>query len=456
MRMPARLTSGEPLVSVVIPVWRDEEALSRALAHVRASARVEVLVACAGGEERRYERLRERYHGTKWISAPRGRAVQMNAGAAAARGRWLLFLHADSTLPDDWLDVLARADERADTVGGAFRLSIDSRAWQARVIEAGVRLRVALLGLPYGDQALFVRRKIFEQAGGYRDLPLMEDVDFVRRISRIGRIEPCRSPVLTSARRWERDGWFRRSRQNFRLVAQFLLGASPARLAQAYFRRKPHAVVMMARAPWTTGKTRLANLANEAAHAELREALFLDTLEAMRAVPGAEHVIACEPAHACEQMRELAGPGIDLIAQRGEDLGTRLAHAFEDVFRLGAESVVVIGSDLPDLPAGVIEASLARLRLRGDRIVLGPAADGGYYLIGMNRPCPAVFNGIAWSTERVLAQTVDAARAEGLDVALLDEWADIDDERDLERLKGHSSELTAARTRAWVCEHVRP
>lgn len=442
----------EPLVSVVIPAWRDEAALTRTLQLVHTSAQVEVIVACVFGEERRYELLRDRCDGTKWVSAPRGRAVQMNAGAAVAGGRWLLFLHADSELPPDWLDVLARADERKDTVGGAFRLCIDSRAWQARVIEAGVRLRLALVGLPYGDQALFVRTHIFQAIGGYRDLPLMEDVDFVRRLRTIGRLDISQAPVVTSARRWKRDGWFRRSGRNIILATQFLLGVSAARLAQAYFRRKSSAVVMMARAPWTGGKTRLAVDSNEAAHAALRHALFLDTLDTVRSVPNVEHIIACEPAHECERMRELVGPAVDVIAQRGDDLGRRTTHVFEDAFRLGCESVVVVGSDLPDLPSRLIQSALRQLRGGKDRIVLGPATDGGYYLIGMSRPCPRIFQGIEWSTGRVLSQTLEAARAESRRAVLLDEWRDVDDLTDLRRLTDGSDELAASRTRAWLGE----
>jgi len=295
-----------PLVSIVIPVWRDERALARTLQSLEESGAFEVIVVPVLGEELRYERLRLLYQGITWVSGPRGRAVQMNAGARNAHGRWLLFLHADTMLPSDWLDVLAQADERPQIVAGAFRLSFDSEAWQARVVEAGVRLRVALFGLPYGDQALFVRRRVFDALRGYRDLPLMEDLDLVRRVRKFGRLAHAGSPVLTSARRWEREGWFRRSGRNLRLATRFLLGASPARLAQGYCGRHSSAVVVMARAPWRVGKTRLAAGLDERAHADLRQALLLDTLDTVASVRRIEHIIACKPVDDCERMRELA------------------------------------------------------------------------------------------------------------------------------------------------------
>ncbi len=448
------LAGAPPLVSVIVPVWRDRSALARTLRRLHDATGAEVIVVAALDEGSRYQLLREQYPHVRWASAPRGRASQMNAGAAIAHGRWLLFLHADSELPADWLEAVTRADERADVAAGAFRLALDSPDWRARVIETGVRLRVALFGLPYGDQALFVRRRIFDAMGGFRDLPLMEDVDFVRRVKSAGRLFLSRSAVLTSARRWQRDGWMRRSARNVGLATRFLLGESAARLAQRYFDRKRSAVVMMARAPWTGGKTRLDVAAGERAHADLRHALFLDTLDVVRSVPEVEHLIACEPAGECERVREFAGAAVDVIAQRGRDLGERLANVFEDIFRLGVESAVVVGSDLPDLPPRLLEQAVAALRGRDDGIVLGPAADGGYYLIGMNRPHAALFQQIAWSTGRVLAQTLAAASALHLEVTLLDTWADVDGRADFERLLDGSGPSCAARTRAWGLQHL--
>ena len=410
------------------------------------------MVACVLGEESRYLSIRDQHSGIRWVSAPRGRAAQMNAGAAISRGRWLLFLHADSELPVDWFEVIAHADI-GTCVAGAFALGLDSRDWRARVIEFGVRLRVAMFALPYGDQALFVRRSTFARLNGYRDLPLMEDIDFMRRVRKTGRLLISRSVVVTSARRWEREGWVRRSAQNVSLATRFMMGASPSQLAQRYDGRKAGAVVMMARAPWTGGKARLAVGADEAAHATLRHALFLDTLDAVSSVANVEHIVACEPADECERMRELVGTAIDVIAQRGDDLGARMAHVFEDSFRLGMESVIVVGSDLPDLPSRLLREALDALRGHEARVVLGPASDGGYYLIGLNLPHPQLFERIEWSTDRVFTQTREAAEALGLHVVLLDEWTDVDDAADLNRLVRDASESSAARTRAWSVAH---
>jgi hypothetical protein len=146
----------------------------------------------------------------------------MNAGAAAARGRVLMFLHADTVLPAQWRDALAVLDRDPAVSIGCFRFALDSPSPIARVLELGVRLRVRLFGLPYGDQALFVRRADFNHAGGYADLPIMEDVDLVRRFRARGRLSCSPHPAVTSARRWETEGWARRTARNLWLITRYL------------------------------------------------------------------------------------------------------------------------------------------------------------------------------------------------------------------------------------------
>lgn len=164
------------------------------------------------------------------IVAPKGRGSQLRAGGEAARGDWLLFLHADTMLEGGWREAI-EAHVGRTTRPACFRLRLDDAAWQARLIERGVALRVALLGLPYGDQGLLVFRTHYENAGGYSPLPLMEDVDLVRRLGRV-----CALPVaaVTSAERWRRDGWFRRSARNLACLSMYMVGVRPERIARFY------------------------------------------------------------------------------------------------------------------------------------------------------------------------------------------------------------------------------
>ena len=231
------------LVSIVIPARRGEEhlhALLRqlppAVSDVEGPQLAEVIVAFGGPLDDDARRVRQSRRDVTWVESEEGRGPQLNAGAARARGAWIWFVHADSRLPDAWIDVFRELDADSDIAGGSFAFDLDSPAWQARVLERGVALRVALFGLPYGDQGIFVRRAVFQKMGGYAAIPLMEDVDFVRRLKRQGRLRHLNVKLATSARRWERDGWWARSALNLVFLTLYELGASPAWLAKRYHR----------------------------------------------------------------------------------------------------------------------------------------------------------------------------------------------------------------------------
>jgi rSAM/selenodomain-associated transferase 2 len=232
----------EPFVTIVIPVLNDTAALGELLEDLeayRAEPAIEIIVVDAGeAADPALERLRDRHPRVMWLRSVCGRGAQMNHGAQQARSRWLLFLHADTRLGAGWLDELRCCDRRRGVVGGSFRFALASRSRWARWIERGVQARVRLFDLPYGDQALFATRTDFAALGGFRELPLMEDVDFVRRLRRRGRLAHVGVAALTSARRWEQDGWLRRSLENVVLTLLFLVGLPPERLARRYHRRR--------------------------------------------------------------------------------------------------------------------------------------------------------------------------------------------------------------------------
>ena len=217
------------MVSIVIPVYRDSEALARTVRRLDAPS-IEVVVVATTEDAGALAQLRAAHPEIVWLEAPRGRAVQMNAGAAVARGRWLLFLHADTRLPAGWRNAIEIADRDPRFSAGCFRFALDSPAPAARLIELGVRMRVRVFALPYGDQGLFVRREAFQELNGYADIPIMEDVDLVRRLRTRGRLFRSPLSVVTSARRWERDGWVSRTVRHLVLIGLYFCGVTPRRL----------------------------------------------------------------------------------------------------------------------------------------------------------------------------------------------------------------------------------
>ena len=169
------------------------------------------------------------------IYAPAGRSIQMNAGAAIAGGDILLFLHADTLLPETGVKSIRDVCRDPGIVGGAFDLAIDAPGSVFRVIEKTASLRSRLTRIPYGDQAIFIKAVCFRQLGGFAQIPLMEDIDLMRRIKRRGyRIRFITEPVKTDARRWKTEGVLYTTLRNWMLSTLFYAGVSPEKLKKYY------------------------------------------------------------------------------------------------------------------------------------------------------------------------------------------------------------------------------
>lgn len=227
-------------ISVVIPVLDEERVLPGLLDRLAGLPLHEMLLVDGGSRDRTrdialsYSRLTPDASRLTVLSAPAGRASQMNAGAAAAQGDVLWFLHADTTLPDDAPDAIEEALRDARCVGGRFDVRFEPDAGLGWLISRLMNLRSRLTGICTGDQALFVRRAVFEQLGGFPEVPLMEDVAFSRRLKAAGRIAALRTTVTTSYRRWETAGPLRTVLLMWTLRLLYWLGVSPQRLAHLY------------------------------------------------------------------------------------------------------------------------------------------------------------------------------------------------------------------------------
>jgi rSAM/selenodomain-associated transferase 2 len=171
--------------------------------------------------------------GARVITAPKGRGAQLAAGIAAARGEWLLLLHADTRLSSEWIAACGRFMQTDSGRAAYFRFMLDSADRRARRLERFVAWRCRRLALPYGDQGLLISRALLDAVGGVRSLPLMEDVDLARRLGR-RRLVGLDVAALTSASRWEREGWTRRSLRNLCCLGLYYAGVPPRLLAKLY------------------------------------------------------------------------------------------------------------------------------------------------------------------------------------------------------------------------------
>ncbi|GAC1469217.1 MAG: TIGR04283 family arsenosugar biosynthesis glycosyltransferase [Chamaesiphon sp.] len=222
------------IISVIIPVLNEAGKIKEALVSLQNAADVEVIVVDGGSQDETVAVASSL--GVQVLSSPVGRARQMNAGAKGACGNILLFLHADTCLPVGFDTLVREALTKPRTVAGAFELRIDAKLLGLRLVERIANWRSRSFSLPYGDQAIFIRADIFHDMGGFPDLPIMEDFEFVLRLRRWGRIEIVLVPVLTSGRRWQRLGVLTTTLINQLIVVGYFLGVPPERLVRWYRR----------------------------------------------------------------------------------------------------------------------------------------------------------------------------------------------------------------------------
>lgn len=219
-------------VSVIVPTLNEERNVVSLLENLNRQNPSQILVADGGSEDNTVD-LAKSMGADVVISAP-GRGVQLNSGAAKAVGDCLFFVHSDVRLPENAISSITQCLSSKTCCGGAFSIDTDSRRPSFRFIYHVINLRSRYLRLPLGDQGIFVTKAAFEALDGYRHIPIMEDLDFIKRLNKIGRITILPQKIIASARRYDRDGPFYGTLRNWGMMLLFLGGADPARLQRYY------------------------------------------------------------------------------------------------------------------------------------------------------------------------------------------------------------------------------
>ena len=219
-------------LSVIIPVLNEAKTIARTLDNLQKTG-VEIIIVDGGSTDQTVEIAQNM--GVKTILSPEpGRSMQMNTGAKYATGDILLFLHADTKLPLNYLQCVEETLKKPNTIAGAFSLKIKSQNPLLRVVEKGVNARSRFLQMPYGDQGIFLKKETFETIGGFPNLPLMEDFQLILNLKKQGKIRLAKAPVITSARRWEKLGVIKTTLINQMVILGYFFGVSPEKLKQWY------------------------------------------------------------------------------------------------------------------------------------------------------------------------------------------------------------------------------
>ncbi len=430
------MSSAGPGISIIVPVLNEAAHLAQNLQQLRSLAPGCELLVVDGGSEDDSVAIAEAL-ADQVLSAPKGRARQMNGGAKAASGQYLLFVHADTVLPlnfpclvDGWLSLQPE--------WGFFPVRLSGDHWLLRVVEKAMNFRSRLSAIATGDQCLMVRRELFDQVDGFPDQPLMEDLALSKALKRIARPKMFAEPVETSSRRWQQKGVLKTIVQMWCLRLAYFLGVSPERLAAIYYPQQKGkycypdcCIVQFAKSPQLGKvKTRLRNVLGDEACLRLHKALATHQFNRLRlgAVAPLELWLSCREGLIFG--KALVGVGNERLAlQSGADLGQRMLHCFED--RLAHyHYVILVGSDCPAMTAAYVQRAIEALRGGADA-VLGPATDGGYVLIGLRRSDPALFEDIPWGTDQVLQKTLNKLENLGWECQILSELIDIDRPEDL-------------------------
>lgn len=222
-------------ITIVIPTLNTADTIGPTLAclyQAMGKSLIDEVIFADGGSTDHIAQIADEA-GITFIKARKGRGSQLSAGANAAKGQWLLFVHADTVFSANW-ETHMRAHISNQTKAGYCKLSFDANGFAPTIIAGLANLRSRVLGLPYGDQALLIPQKLYHQVGGYPDIPLMEDVALARKLR--GSMIPMPITATTGAQRYIKDGWFTRSRKNLGTLALYFIGVTPDRLAKRYNR----------------------------------------------------------------------------------------------------------------------------------------------------------------------------------------------------------------------------
>lgn len=416
--------------SFIIPTLNEELYLDAALESLKCFRNYEIIISDGGSEDNTLQ-IAAKYH-AKIVKSPPGRGSQLNNGIEKAQGEVLCFLHADTLLPDNAFTLLEDYFQKSENKICRFKLGFDV---DHKILNGYKKFSIYdTIFTRFGDMFIAIRKDFVNDIGRFPNWELFEDVEFLRKAAKKSKIFVLDEEVISSARTFTKYGLISQQLYNIRLFIKYFAGAKRFIENGKYYTRemkkKTASIILFVKYP-AEGKvkTRLAKSIGNPKAAKIYTALAEHVVKKMKRLKNSYNYIFYSDESEKEKIKKWIRGNFFYAPQKGDDLGERMSNAFKLVFGHSAEKVLIIGTDIPDLSTKIINDAIKKLDYYD--VVIGPSPDGGYYLLGMKKFTPKLFENITYSTNTVFEDTIQRIKDGNLSYHILETIEDIDTEDEL-------------------------
>ena len=418
--------------TVIIPTLNEEKYIVSCIKNIKSCLlKVEIIVSDGGSTDKTIEIAED--NGAKILFTNNGRGAQLNLGVKSASGDILIFLHADTLLPNNTNVLIDNIFADDNVKVATFKMKFDIDNWILNFYSWFTRFDSIFTR--FGDCGIVVRKNYFIDGNHFPNWKLFEDVHFLRQARKTIGVNTLPGFVTTSTRRFLQNGFIKTQIRNSIYIMQYLINKKPDELYSKYNKMKDfnkNAIIVFARFP-TKGKvkTRLAKTLGGKFAKDFYKICAEHTFNEILKIHknDTRKFIFYSDEKDREKIKKWTHSKFLLSPQKGKDLGEKMQNAFQTVFNNGVSKTLIIGTDLPEISSEIINRSFELLN--NNDIVIGPATDGGYYLLGMKNVYKELFTNLPWSTDKLFENTIDIINKLNLSISYLPRLSDIDTEEDL-------------------------